>query len=83
MQTLLSTQVASISELKKNPSRLISESHGVPIAILNHNVATAYLVSAETFEHMLNLIDEHELQKIVENRLSTPFTSIQVDLDEL
>jgi antitoxin StbD len=83
MQTLLATQVASISELKKNPTKLINEAHGKPVAILNHNIATAYLISAETFEHMINLLDEHDLQKIVEMRLSAPFTSVKVDFDEL
>ncbi|NCT57144.1 MAG: antitoxin [Legionella sp.] len=83
MQTLLATQVASISELKKNPTKLINDAHGKPVAILNHNIATAYLISAETFQHMTYLLDEHDLQKIVEARLSTPFTSIKVELDEL
>lgn len=83
MQTLLATQVASISELKKNPTKLIDESHGKPVAILNHNVATAYLISAETFEQMVNLIDEQELHKLVRTRLAEPFTSIKIDLDEL
>ena len=36
MQSLYATQVASISELKKNPSKLINDSEGNPVAILNH-----------------------------------------------
>ncbi|HAT8940312.1 TPA: hypothetical protein JBB06_12485 [Legionella pneumophila subsp. pneumophila] len=44
MQTLFATQVASISELKKNPTKLINDSHGKPITILNHNTAAAYLI---------------------------------------
>ena len=83
MQTLFATQAASISELKKNPSKLINDAHGMPVAILNHNVATAYLISADTFEHMMDLIDEQELKKIVAKRLSSPFDSVKVDLNEL
>jgi antitoxin StbD len=35
MQTLYANQVASISELKKNSTKVINDSHGQPIAILN------------------------------------------------
>ncbi|HHF7344531.1 TPA: type II toxin-antitoxin system Phd/YefM family antitoxin [Legionella feeleii] len=83
MQTLFATQVASISELKKNPTKLINDAHGKPVAILNHNTAAAYLVPVETFEKLMDLVDELELQKIVEQRLSTPFTSVKVNLDDL
>jgi antitoxin StbD len=82
MQTLHATQVASISELKKNPTKVINDSHGQPVAILNHNTAAAYLIPVETFERMMDLLDDHELCKIVEKRLSSPFKSVKVDIDE-
>ena len=53
MNTLLSTYSASVSELKKNPSRLIEQSDGEPIVILNHNKPTAYLVPAKQYEQMM------------------------------
>ncbi|PIE91518.1 MAG: antitoxin, partial [Acidobacteria bacterium] len=37
MEFVLAKCSASISELKKNPSSLIEQSEGEPIAILNHN----------------------------------------------
>ena len=83
MQTLYATQVASISELKKNPTKLINEAHGMPVAILNHNVATAYLIPVETFEKLMDAVDDNELRSIVEQRLSAPFTSVKVELDDL
>ncbi|MBA3535911.1 MAG: type II toxin-antitoxin system prevent-host-death family antitoxin [Tatlockia sp.] len=83
MQTLFANQVASISELKKNPSKLIQDAHGKPIAILNHNTAAAYLIPVETYELLMDLVDENELEKVVEQRLLKPFTSIKVNIDEL
>lgn len=83
MQTLLASQVASISELKKNPTKLIQNAHGKPIAILNHNTAAAYLIPVETYEILMDLVDEKELVKIVELRLSKPFASVKVDIDDL
>jgi antitoxin StbD len=83
MQKLYATQVASISELKKNPTKLINDAHGMPVVILNHNVAAAYLIPAETFERLMDAVDEGELKSIVEQRLSEPFTSVKVELDDL
>lgn len=83
MQTLYATQVASISELKKNPTKLINDAHGMPVVILNHNVAAAYLIPAETFEKLMDAVDESELKSIVKQRLSEPFTPVKVALDDL
>jgi antitoxin StbD len=62
---------------------LIQDAHGKPIAILNHNTAAAYLVPVETYELLMELVDEKELEKVIMQRLSKPFTSIKVDIDEL
>ena len=52
MDTLQARLSVSITELKKNPSAIIDNAHGQPVAILNHNRPTAYLVAAVTFEAM-------------------------------
>lgn len=52
MDALQARLSVSITELKKNPSAIIDNAHGQPIAILNHNRPTAYLVPAATFEAM-------------------------------
>ncbi|HFD2256036.1 TPA: type II toxin-antitoxin system Phd/YefM family antitoxin [Legionella pneumophila] len=72
-----------MSELKKNPTKLINDAHGMPVVILNHNVAAAYLIPAETFEKLMDAVDESELKSIVEQRLSEPFTPVKVALDDL
>ncbi len=41
MESVLAGCSASISELKKNPSALIKQAEGEPIAILNHKKPTA------------------------------------------
>ncbi|VAW63946.1 RelB/StbD replicon stabilization protein (antitoxin to RelE/StbE) [hydrothermal vent metagenome] len=50
MKQVLSSCSASISELKKNPTALLNEAEGSSIAILNHNIPTAYLIPADTYE---------------------------------
>ncbi|MBG7608875.1 MAG: type II toxin-antitoxin system Phd/YefM family antitoxin [Verrucomicrobia bacterium] len=83
MRAILSPFSASISELKKNPSRLIEEANGETVAILNHNKPTAYLVPADTFERMSNLLEDIELGRIVEKRKNLKATAVSVSLDEL
>jgi prevent-host-death family protein len=56
MESISANCSVSISELKKNPSAIIEQSGGEPIAILNHNRPTAYLIPAETYEALLEKI---------------------------
>jgi antitoxin StbD len=83
MKQVLSSCSASISELKKNPTALLNEAEGSPIAILNHNVPAAYLVPAETYEWLMDKLEDSELAQIVADRASEKKKAIEVDIDEL
>lgn len=81
MDRIFASASVSISELKKNPSRVIHDAEGAPVAILNHNKPSAYLVPAETFEAVIEKLEDYELAKLVEERAGE--ANIKVDLDEL
>lgn len=83
MRQVLADCSASISELKKNPTALLNEADGSAIAILNHNKPTAYLVPAETYELLMDTLDDYELAKIVEDRRTDLSKAIEVSLDDL
>ena len=83
MQQMLASYTTSISELKKNPSALISNAHGEPIAILNHNTPTAYLIPAKTYEKIMETFDDIDLRNIVTQRLKHIDQAVEVDLDSL
>ena len=83
MKQVLSSCSASISELKKNPTALLNEAEGSPIVILNHNVPTAYLIPAETYEWLMDKLEDAELAQIVVDRMNEKDKAIEVDLDEL
>jgi len=83
MNTILSPFTASISELKKNPSSLLVESDGEPVAILNHNRPAAYLIPASTYEEMLDIIEDAELAKVIEERKIEKNEAIEISLDDL
>ena len=83
MRQVLSSCSASISELKKNPTALLNEAEGSPIAILNHNVPAAYLVPAETYEWLMDKLEDSELIQIVKERAGEKADAIEVDINEL
>ncbi len=83
MQPILSNYSASITELKKSPTQLLKESGEEAIAILNHNVPSAYLVPSALYEKMIDIIDDYYLSQEVEKALEDKETSIKVNLDEL
>ena len=83
MRRVLADCSASISELKKNPTALLKVSDGAPIAILNHNKPTAYLVPAQTYEWLMEKLDDIELAAIVELRRSQKAGAIEVSLDDI
>jgi antitoxin StbD len=83
MRQVLADCSASISELKKNPTALLNEADGSAIAILNHNKPTAYLVPAETYEWLMDVVDDYELAKVVEDRRGDLSDAIEVNLDDL
>ena len=83
MEQVLSRYSASISELKKNPSALINKADGEAITILNHNVPTAYLVPAETYEWLMNKLEDAELAQIVQSRYNERGNAVEVNVDDL
>ena len=83
MRQVLAECSASISELKKNPSALIAEANGSPVAILNNNVPAAYLIPAETYEWLMDSLDDYELAKIVEKRLNEKSEAIAISINDL
>jgi antitoxin StbD len=83
MRQVLADFSVSISELKKNPSALLSQASGSPIAVLNHNKPAAYLVPAETYEALMDMLEDLELAKLVEARRGDKDQAIAVSLDDL
>ncbi len=83
MESVLAKCTVSVSELKKNPSSLIEQSEGEPIAILNHNKPTAYLIPADTYEMMVEQIEDYHWGLIVKEHQHEKESAIEVTLDEL
>lgn len=81
MDTILSNKSVSITELKRSPSAVISAADDDAVAILIHNKPSAYLLSAEAYEQMLERLDDLELAQTVRARADEP--RVEVGFDEL
>ncbi|MGB9081394.1 MAG: type II toxin-antitoxin system prevent-host-death family antitoxin [Desulfuromonadaceae bacterium] len=81
MDRIFARASVSISDLKKNPTRIINEAEGAPVAILNHNKPSAYLIPAEAFEILMEKFEDYELSRLVKERANEP--TVKVSLDEL
>jgi len=84
MQPILAKYTASITELKKSPTQLIKDAGDEAVAILNHNLASAYLVPTALYEKMIDIIDDYHLSQIVKERLNYDEEDlIEVNIDDL
>ncbi len=83
MNNIYSNLSASISEFKKSPTALLNKSAGAPIAILNHNKPTAYLIPANIYAKMLEIIEDADLLKLAQERLKEKDKAIEKNIDEL
>lgn len=83
MHTIHSDKVASITDLKKNPSKIIKDANGAAVAILNHNSPEAYLVPRETFNKIVEALEDRDIESLIRSRLSDGSSPISVDIDEL
>ena len=83
MERIHANLSVSISELKKNPTATLKQANGKAVAILNHNVPMAYLIPANVYAAMLEILEDHELSEIVKARRKEKDQAISVTLDDL
>jgi antitoxin StbD len=79
MQRVEAALSASLSDLKRSPSSLIEAAQGEAVAILNHNRVMAYMVPAETYEAMLDRLDDVELVEIARARAGEKGVPVDID----
>jgi len=79
--TILSDTIISISDLKKNPMAAVAQGEGFPVAVLNRNNPEFYCIPAESYEALLNKIEDLELNALVDSRSRQE--RLQVNIDEL
>ena len=83
MQNILADYTVSMSEFKKNPAQVVRDAGENPVAVLNHNRPSFYMISPNLFETLLDELADRELVSLVKRRLKEKARAIDVDLDDL
>ncbi|EMC3962936.1 TPA: type II toxin-antitoxin system Phd/YefM family antitoxin [Pseudomonas aeruginosa] len=79
MQSVLADVAVSVSELKRNPTGVMTGAGGMPVAILNHNRVMGYMVPAELYEQMLERLDDLDLIDVAKARSGENGQSVSLD----
>ena len=80
---VLSETAVSISEHKKNPMATVAAGEGMAVAVLNRNEPAFYCVPARAYEELMDLVDDLELGRIADARLTDGQEPVRVSLDAL
>lgn len=68
MQRVLAERIISASEFARNIRATMREAQTGPIALLDHNQIKAYLVSKDSYEAMLERLDDSNLAALIRAR---------------
>lgn len=79
MQRVEAEIAISVSDLKKNPTAVVDGARGSPVAILNHNRVMAYMVPADTYEAMMDALDDRALAEIIKARANEKGEPVTLD----
>jgi antitoxin StbD len=80
-QTIHAKTTVSMTDLRRNPSKIMEIAGDLPVAVLNHNRPEAYLLSAKAYEALLELIDDLTLIKTIKERKGGK--TVKVKLEQL
>jgi len=78
---ILADTVISISDLKRNPRLSVAQGEGFPVAVLNRNNPEFYCLPVESYEALLNKIEDLELNALADSRANQE--RVKVNLDDL
>jgi antitoxin StbD len=80
----IATQLATtISEFKKNPNEAVALANNEAFAVLTNNKPSFYVVPPALFEKLLDMVDEIELARIVNERRNDGTPRIRVKIEDL
>ena len=73
----------SVSELKANPSKVISMADDYPIAVKNRSKTTGYVVGKELFEKMILVVEDVMDREVIEKTDFSKGTNLENLIKEL
>jgi antitoxin StbD len=83
MDAIYADYSVSMSEFKRNPAQVLRTAGEKPVAVLNHNKPTFYMVTPQLFESLLEELADRELLQVARQRLAQKHQAIEVDVDQI
>lgn len=74
-------EMITLADLCRDPEGTIQGARNAPVAVVSHGGVSTYLVPADIFEALLDMLDDAELAEIVNERRGEP--TVKVSLDDL
>ena len=81
MHNVFADTCVSVTDLKRNYTKILQQSQDQAVAVLNHNRPEAYLLPAALYERLLDMLDDAKDASLLRERGNGPF--IEVSLNEL
>lgn len=81
MHNVFANTCVSVTELKRNYTKILQQAAQQPVAVLNHNRPEAYLLPAALYERMIDMLEDAQDARLVCERANGPF--IEVALESL
>ncbi len=78
MHNVFADTCVSVTELKRNYTKILRQAEDQPVAVLNHNRPEAYLLPAALYERMLDLLDDAKDANLVRERANGPFLEVSL-----
>jgi len=83
MRKIFAHKTVSISELRVNPSAVLTAAKAEPVAILNRNKLAGYIISPAVWEGIMDQLDDVNLATTANARLNDGQQTMKVSLDNL
>lgn len=83
MDAVLAELTVSMTEFKKNPSKVIKEAGRTPVAVLNHNKASFYIIEPAVYETILEDLYDSRMTPVIQERQRQRADAISVDIDSV
>ena len=83
MNSVFAQLSTSITELKRNPNKVLQDADGGAVVVLSHNKPMAYLIPAATYEALMEQLDDAGIARLIKERMGEKNKAVKVSLHEL
>jgi PHD/YefM family antitoxin component YafN of YafNO toxin-antitoxin module len=83
MDAVLTKITTSISEFKKNPNESVAKAGNQAFAVLTNNKPSFYVVPPELFDEIAEILWDHQMKPLLDERMANYANAIPVEIDEL